>query len=753
MSSQNILLQLNEKQKIAVISNSSHLRIVAGAGTGKTSVLTKKIAYIINESLAYPSRILALTFTNKAAEEMRNRVEKLVGEKSKDIQILTFHSLCNLILRLEAKNIVELSEIPLSDYRFNIIDEQDQKKIVEKLLGKYLKASDDRDETKISAFDAIKFISNTKNWEKSPEDLLKSINNELDQIKVQVYQKYLEKTKENNIIDFDDLLLYTKIAFEKSPEIRSRWQRKFDFVLVDEFQDTSLVQYLILKIFIKDKTRLVVVGDPDQTIYSWRGADPSLILNLEHDFPDLQTVILDKNYRSTQNILDAANNLIENNQNRIKKKLVASSKEKIEIHFEDLANERGAEVEWIYRKIQELITKNKVTYRDIAILARSNFYFKQIETKFDGHNIPYFRHGASPLVTKKEIREALYFLKVIDNSDPYAFEQIINVPPKKIGIATINKLNELAAQFGLNLHDFLFKYYSGKINFKGKQGKIPLGHDNQLKIKVLLERISAAKRFKSQIEEKKPCIFQFYSQVLDSFLKKIDYFDAIKDAKQASDTRNLLEKYYKIMDNWQKANPEKKLSDYLDYAAISHFEQTESQNKINLLTVHSSKGLEFEYVFLVGMNQGVFPAQKVLDQNSTSEYEEERRLAFVAVTRAKRVLYITNGYRAPSFARGLPQKFKTNQNIVSAFVKEMKIKAERFAQFRKLDETGKLNYTKDKSEIVEFVAGDQINHLKFGRGIVLEVRIDSILVKFFEIPGDKGIKTLIKTHKSIDKIT
>ncbi|ASU14635.1 ATP-dependent DNA helicase PcrA [Mesomycoplasma hyopneumoniae] len=236
-------------------------------------------------------------------------------------------------------------------------------------------------------------------------------------------------------------------------------------------------------------------------------------------------------------------------------------------------------------------------------------------------------------------------------------------------------------------------------------------------------------------------------------MKKIDYFDAIKDAKQASDTRTLLEKYYKIMDNWQKANPEKKLSDYLDYAAISHFEQTESQNKINLLTVHSSKGLEFEYVFLVGMNQGVFPAQKVLDQNSSSEYEEERRLAFVAVTRAKRVLYITNGYRAPSFARGLPQKFKTNQNIVSAFVKEMKIKAERFAQFRKLDETGKLNYTKDKSEIVEFVAGDQINHLKFGRGIVLEVRIDSILVKFFEIPGDKGIKTLIKTHKSIDKIT
>lgn len=752
MSSQNILSQLNDKQKIAVISNSSHLRIVAGAGTGKTSVLTKKIAYIINESLTYPNRILALTFTNKAAEEMRTRVEKLVGEKSKDIQILTFHSLCNLILRIEAKKIVEIEEIPITDYRFNIIDEQDQKKIVEKLLGNHLKTAEDRDEKKITAYQAVEFISKAKNLEKTPEEMLSSANNEIEGIKAQVYQQYVAKTKDNNIIDFDDLLLYTKIAFEKNPQISERWQKKFDYVLVDEFQDTSLIQYSILKFFIKNNTRLVVVGDPDQTIYSWRGADPSLILNLEKDYPDLQTVILDKNYRSTQNILDAANHLISNNENRIKKNLVANSQEKIDIHFEDLGNERGAEVEWIYNTILDLITKTKVNYRDIAILARSNFYFRQIIEKLEAHNIPFFKHGNSPLASKKEVREAVYFLKVIENSDAYAFEQIINVPAKKIGSVTISKLNELAAQFNLNLYDFLFNYYSGKINLKENQGKIPLNIENQVKIKNLLERITAARRFKIEIEEKKPSVFKLFSQVLDSFLKKIDYFSSIKDPKQESDTKDLLNKYYHALDNWQKENPNKKLADYLDYAAISHFEQTESQNRINLLTVHSSKGLEFEYVFLIGMNQGIFPAQKVLDLNSQDEYEEERRLAFVAVTRAKRVLYITNGYRNP-FSRDFSRKWKNNQNNISPFIKEMKIKAEQFYQFRKLDESGKLNYHKNESENVEFSPGNLINHLKFGRGIVLEVRHDSILVKFFDIPSDKGIKTLVKTHKSIEKIS
>ncbi|MBG0730876.1 UvrD-helicase domain-containing protein [Mycoplasma sp. 'Moose RK'] len=752
MSSQNILTQLNEKQKIAVISNNAHLRIVAGAGTGKTNVLTRKIAYIINESLAFPNRILALTFTNKAAQEMRQRVEKLIGEKVKDVQILTFHSLCNLILRFEAKNIIKIPDIPINDSNFNIIDEQDQRRIVEKLLGEYLKTNDDNDETKVSAFQAIEFISKAKNSEKSPQDAFALARDQIELIKANVYAKYLEKTRENNIIDFDDLLIYTKITFEKEAEIASRWQKKFDFVLVDEFQDTSLIQYLILKFFIKDKTRLIVVGDPDQTIYSWRGADPSLILNLEKDFPDLQTVILDKNYRSTQNILDAANHLISNNKNRIKKNLVAHSSEQIDIRFEDLSYERGAEVNWIYDKILELATKQKANYGDIAILARSNFYFRSIIEKLDAHNIPYIKHGNSSLINKKEVREAIYFLKVIENADSYAFEQIINVPPKKIGVITVQKLNELAKQFNLNLHDFLFNYYSQKIVLKPEQGKIPLGHENQTKIKNLFERLAAARRFKIEIEEKRPSVFKLFSQVLDSFLKKIDYFDTIKDPKVASETKEILQKYYTVLDNWQSENPTKKLADYLDFVALSNFENSENNNRINLLTVHSSKGLEFEYVFLVGMNQGIFPSQKVLELNSLDEYEEERRLAFVAITRAKRLLYITNGFRA-NFSRNLKNSWKQNLSKTSTFVSEMKIKAEQFYQFRKLDETGKLNYNRTSIESVEFNVGDQINHLKFGKGIILEVRADSILVKFFELSGDNGIKTLVKNHKSIEKIS
>ncbi|WP_434337112.1 ATP-dependent helicase [Mesomycoplasma conjunctivae] len=746
ISSNSLLISLNEKQKIAVLSDHQYLRIVAGAGTGKTSVLTKKIAYIVIEKKAYPNQILALTFTNKAAIEMKERLQSLIGEKAKDVNMFTFHSLCNLILKYEGKNLSKISQIPINDGNFNIIDDRDQKNILRTIYDKLEISADE-----ISYGKSLDFISKNKNKQVSLQDIEQEDNDDNSSKSkfIEIYKLYLQETAELGVVDFDDLQIYVKILFENNQEIAKKWQQKMKYVLVDEFQDTSSIQYDILKFFIKKETKLVVVGDPDQTIYSWRGAEPGLILNLEQDFPELKTVVLDLNYRSNQSILDAANQLIANNKNRIEKNLHSHKewKDELEVKFYHGSTAQD-EADWVINQIWEIANKEKSKFREIAILYRNHSYIRTIEDALVKKGIPHGTIGRKTLQDRKEIREIMHFWKVIESGDNFSFQQIINVPPKKIGISTLTKLNDLAKSYNYNLHDFLLFYYSGNIKLK-LGDKIPLSNENQKKISTLFSNINWAKGKKLEIENKNNPKIKQFSLIMKLFLKGIGYLEQVRDTKEKNDIEKLLEAYYIQLDEWQKHNPNKNLRDYIDDISLDSQLDFHANNSVKLMTIHSSKGLEFDNVFVVGMVQGIFPSIQILKSKKNTfqeEYEEERRLAFVAITRARNKLFISDA----NIARLRPDNNNRDLGETSRFVREMKIKSQQIQQFTKFDIQGKLNYINANN--VEYHQGEFVKHIKFGKGQILEVQDNFLVIKFLDLDGKNAIKTIMKQHKSIEKI-
>lgn len=755
-SNTHILQNLNPEQKLAVISSKQYLRIVAGAGTGKTSVLTSKIAYAINDAKdAYPQQILALTFTNKAAAEMRARLAKLVGEKADSVWIYTFHSLCNIILKYEAKNLAEIDEIPLKDSSFNIIDDGDQRKILSKIYDDLDIGAD-----KYSYAHALDFISKNKNKELTIEEVYQHSKTIETKIYAQIYDKYINETASLGVIDFDDLQIFVKLLFEKRADIATKWQKKFRLIFVDEFQDTSYIQYEIMKFFTKETNKLVVVGDPDQTIYSWRGAEPSLILNINQDFPDLETIILNRNYRSNQQILDAANKLIANNKNRIDKKLESNNHDKMEIKFFH-GDSPMAEAEWICAQIQKIASEQKGKYSNIAILYRNHSYVRTIEDTFLKRGVPYSIFGNASLIDNKFIKDAIYFLKVINSFDNFAFQQILNVPSKKIGPTTLEKLNNLANEHGYSLINFFLNYYTKKLKLKPDK-KIPLRIEVQQKISHLLSHILWANKKKSEIEsymnlqindtnslidveeaKNQPKVKQF-SWILKTFLKEIRFFESLKDSKESSDIEKKFVDFYAQMNEWQKNNPTKTLRDFIDDIALDGVSDKTERNQVLLMTVHASKGLEFDSVFLVGMTQGIFPSIKVLKTDDKDIYEEERRLAFVAITRAKTKLFISNA----DTKRWDREKNSYNLGEVSDFVGEMQLHSEQVYQFTKLDMHGKLNYHKTNAE--DYQEGDKVRHATFGDGVVIVVEQDSLQIKFAK--DTKEYRTIIKTHKFLSKV-
>ncbi|QJB71333.1 ATP-dependent helicase [Mycoplasma sp. 1654_15] len=736
-----ILVGLNTNQKAAVLENSQHLRIIAGAGTGKTSVLTKKIAYLIASKKTISKRILALTFTNKAANEMKERVKNLIGLEANETKIFTFHSLCNLILKIEAKEFQKIKDFENLDKNFNIIDDKDQKKILKDVYEK-LQYSLTNEE--IPNFrKAIDFISYVKNKELTFEQISSSAQNSTEKKLVKIYKNYTFYMNKANVVDFDDLQIFVKTLFLKIPEVAKKWSSFFDYILVDEFQDTSSIQYEIVKLLVSKKTKLIVVGDPDQTIYSWRGADVNLILNLEKDFPKLISITLDKNYRSHQIILDAANSLIANNKNRIKKNLISSKEtEGIEIKFFDASNQ-AMEFSWIISEINDL-KKNKVQLKNIAILYRQHFYAKHLEDELFKENIPYKIVGNTSFNSKKEIRDAINFLRVINDGNVVAFSQIINIPSKKIGPTILNKLNSLAEASNKNLFDFLMDFYSKNSKSKREQEiKIPLAKENQKKLIALLSYIKA---FRPLFEEKE----QKFDILLKNFLEKIDYFSAYKhETGEKKEAQEVLEKFYASLRIWQKHNTNKTLREYLDDSVLSSDldNDYETNTSISLMTIHAAKGLEFQNVFLIGMSEGIFPTKKTLESYDNDLLEEERRLAFVAVTRAKERLFISYS-RSNFLSASKINNYKSTP--ISTFVSEMKLKSEQILSFSRITAKGDLNYT--KSESTTFYQGDLVNHIKFGQGIVLNVESETIDVEFFNLESNQKIRTILKNHKSIEKI-
>ncbi|MEE3928461.1 UvrD-helicase domain-containing protein [Mycoplasmopsis ciconiae] len=713
MQNISLLDDLNDHQKEAVQYFKSNLRIIAGAGSGKTKVLTRKVAYLINDLAIPPHDILAVTFTNKACNEMSERIRQYCGDLTSELKIKTFHSLCAEILRIEAKNLKIKSD-------FQIIDETDKKMLLQEIFKK-LEIS----QSQISYSAMIRYISWAKNNKYSPKEMAYNLKNDEDNETIpKIYALYNRELKRKEILDFDDLIIKVEELFSTNEEIRDKWSKKFQFVLVDEFQDTSYLQYKIIKTLVGPNTHLTIVGDPDQTIYHWRGADVDLILNFENDYPNSKTIVLDTNYRSTKTILRAANKLIQNNHNRFNKDLHTPNPEGLEIEFFHAFN-MEAEARWVVQKINEL-KKQKIQLKNIAILYRSNWYSQALEEALINENINHKIFNGVKFYQRSEIKDALAFLRVLYDGSDISFERIINVPSRGIGAVTLNALKKYANEVNMTLYAACVK------NIK----KLPI--PESVIVKSLYPFLKTVIKYKKALKEFK------ISVVLKNFLDEIGFMKDIEDKSNLRGTAvENVKELLRSIETWEEKNPDKGVSDYLEMVSLlsAGDEYDNFTNYVSLMTVHSSKGLEFDNVFVVGMSEKIFPSHKGFkDPRDNSWLEEERRLAYVAITRAKQRLFISDsrGYLIGTNIEKEP----------SRFIEEMGIDLDKFiiVQPNAINENDEeLSITND-----DIIAGDVVSHTIFGEGTVLKVIGSDILVSFIR---DGKERTLRKNHPAIKVIS
>ncbi|WP_022934533.1 ATP-dependent helicase [Mesomycoplasma moatsii] len=711
-----ILKDLNKEQKAAVVKINSPVRILAGAGSGKTKVLTRKIAYLIEVAKINPKKIIAVTFTNKAANEMKSRVEALIGDKANNMIVSTFHSLCYKFLR------EEISEIDNFSNNFAIIDSIDQDNILKEIYKKY-----EISKTLLPYNQMKDFISYIKNKFISIgklEEEMVNLDDENQMLKINIFKDYQKALIDSKSLDFNDLLIYTKKILTENTKIRDKWRKRFEYFLIDEFQDTSKIQYEIIDLLAQNEN-ITIVGDPDQTIYSWRGADISFINNFDKLYKKVLTITLSQNYRSTKNILKAANNLIMHNSNRIPKNLITENEEGSKVEYYEGANPEK-EASWVTLQINKL-KKEKNQLKDIAILYRSNFYSKPIEDALVKESIQYKIINGQKFYERSEIKDVLAFLRCIYEPTDISLKRIINVPPRKLGENTVEKLIQFANEKNMNLWNSWLKY----INV------INISHDKK---QNLFKFIEILRKYNSLINRKEPL-----HQVLEKLLDEIGYLKMLEQSEDLNLNRlENVKELLKSIKNWESQNPEKYIREYLDFISLEslNIEDSTNINYVSLMTIHAAKGLEFKNVFVIGLNEGVFPSQKVLkqdDENGESFFlEEERRLAYVAFTRAKEKLFLSS-------SKEYFLDYKNGINSPSRFIKEADIK---ISDIYKTEEI--LLDSRMHKNTRHFEPGDKIMHINFGVGVVLDINGDSVIIEFKN--KEIGIKQLLKNHKSIEKV-
>ena len=686
---------LNKEQISAVKHIDGPMLVMAGAGSGKTKVLTTRIAYLIEKGID-PYNILAITFTNKAAAEMKERITNLIGDKARYMQISTFHSFGLTILK-KYYEYVGLSK------NFTIIDSDDVLSLIKKLV-------------KDSGFDPKHYspktirnkISSAKNELMSPDELDKFTSNEIDSVVVSIYRKYQARLLSNNSVDFDDLLLLPIRIFQSHPEVLKIYQEQYKYILIDEYQDTNQVQYILTKMLSAKYKNICVVGDQDQSIYGFRGSNYRNILNFEKDYPNAIVVMLEQNYRSTKTILGAANDIIANNKNRKDKNLWTSNDNGDKITCKRCMDERD-EANYIVSKISELIS-NGVPKDSIAILYRTNALSRNIEEVMLGENIPYKIVGSFYFYNRREIKDLISYLRLIYNTnDDISLTRIINVPKRKIGLKTIEKISLKAINNNISMFEAID---SGKeLEFK----------------KLILELIKDSKDLS---------LTELVDDILDktgirATLEKEDSIESIARLEN-------LEEFKSITMNFESRYGIISLEDFLnEISLVSDIEEAkDNKDVVTMMTVHAAKGLEFDYVFLIGMEENLFPHSRSIESND--ELEEERRLCYVAVTRAKKKLYITSCNTRMLY--GLD-----NHNSKSRFINE--ISEDYLDDIKICGNTKKSTITIDDS--INYTLGEKVKHSEFGLGVI--VGIDkSILTIAFKHPY--GIKKIMKGHSSIAKI-
>ena len=696
-----MLEELNNKQKEAVLYNDGPLLIIAGAGAGKTKTLTTKIAYLIEEKEVYPSNILAITFTNKAAKEMKDRLYYLIGNLSKTLQVSTFHSFGLRLLR-------ENYDVLGYDKNFNIMDADDSLTVVKKIIKDM-----NLDPKKFSPKAIRNKISSCKNELITPEKYKKYTVSEYEEVIYEVYKKYEEKLQRNSAVDFDDLLLLPIKLFREHKDILSKYQEIFKYVLIDEYQDTNEAQYILTKLISDKYQNITCVGDDCQSIYSFRGANYKNILNFEKDYPNAKTILLEQNYRSTTTILDAANDVIKNNKERKDKKLWTARGVGEKIKYYKAINERD-EAQFVTRTVKELIEKN-VPYKDIAILYRTNAQSRTIEEEMLKANLPYRVVGSFYFYARKEIKDLIAYLRLIHNTkDNVSLLRIINTPKRGIGLKTIENITKKADEENISMFDAIS---SGK----------------ELEFKKLIERLQEVSKDLTLTE------------LIDKVLSATGLKEDLESEKtlEAEIRLENLEEFKSITKTFEEQEGEVSLEDFLlEISLISDVEEyKDDPNRISLMTIHSVKGLEFPYVFVIGMEEGLFPHMNSLMENH--EVEEERRLCYVAITRAKDELYLVNARERTLFG-------KDQVNPTSRFINEINKNLIENLSRKEDTQEEKININEVfREENVDYQVGDLVYHETFGTGKVTEVS-DTLISVAFKHPH--GIKKLMKNHKKLSKI-
>lgn len=732
-----LLNGLNPEQQKAVKATEGPLLIMAGAGSGKTRVLTHRIGYLMVEKGVNPYNILAITFTNKAAREMRERIGKIMGGTAEQVWISTFHSMCVRILRRDIDRIG-------FNRNFTILDSTDQLSVIKGILK-----ANNIDPKKFDPRAILGSISSAKNELIAPDEYAKTAGGYYEKIVSDVYEEYQKRLRKNQALDFDDLIMSTIQLFKRVPEVLEYYQHKFQYIHVDEYQDTNRAQYLLVKLLAARFKNLCVVGDSDQSIYRWRGADIANILSFEKDYPNATVILLEQNYRSTKRILAAANNVIANNVNRKPKNLWTENQQGNKIVYYRADSEQG-EAQFVAGKVKELTKNDRFKLSDIAVLYRTNAQSRVMEEVFLKSNIDYTIVGGTKFYDRKEIKDMLAYLRLIANpDDDISLQRVINVPKRGIGSTSIDKLANFAAMHDLSLFQAL-----ASVELIGLSPKTTRA---AAEFRNLIQNYTRMQEFLSVTE------------LVEDVLEKSGYREMLKAEKsiEAQSRLENLDELMSVTKTFEKASEDKSLIAFLtDLALVADIDSLEDDgdlaDAVVLMTLHSAKGLEFPVVFIIGMEEGVFPHSRSLMEEA--EMEEERRLAYVGITRAEQSLFLTNAQMRTLFGR-------TNMNPPSRFIHELPAElieeveppqrtAVPFDSHRNSFRTPPTRKsvmrpvaTATGGDELAWKVGDKAEHKKWGIGTVVSVKGDGEGTELdIAFPSPTGVKRLLAKFAPINKV-
>ena len=742
-----LIAGLNDKQREAVLQTEGPLLIMAGAGSGKTRVLTHRIAYLIEEKQVNPWNILAITFTNKAAKEMKERVVNLLGPEGEDVWVSTFHSMCVRILR---RNITSIGY----NQNFTILDSSDQLTLMKRILKE-----ENIDPKKYDPRSIIGAISNAKNELLTPRAYKERYTGFFEKIVGTCYTRYQKELHQNESLDFDDLIMLTIQLFEENDDILSFYQNKFRYVHVDEYQDTNHAQYKLVKLLSDRFKNLCVVGDADQSIYGWRGADMQNILNFEADYDNAKTILLEQNYRSTQHILKAANSVIDHNDDRRKKDLWTGNQPGDKIQYFTGSTERD-ETQFIVSQVQKEIRENNRKFGDFCVLYRTNAMSRVVEDTFLKSNIPYKMVGGHKFYDRKEIKDILAYLKIMANEmDSLSFERVVNVPKRGIGPGTIQKLRDFA-----DIHGWSLLQAAVDVELTPLTGKAR----------------GELARFGQMVKDiTKMVPFLTITEVVEMVLDKSGYIDDLKAQNTLESHSRLenLEEFLTVTQEFDKRfesgdydeelelDGQSKMSIFLnDLALVSDIDSLEEdQSQVTFMTLHAAKGLEFPCVFLVGLEEGIFPLSRALLEQD--ELEEERRLAYVGITRAEEKLFITNASSRTLYGRtqyNRPSRFikEIDETVIETVNKQMNYQGSKPAN---RSYGNRSSYSQPANKVVHntietggekgmWQPGDKAEHKKWGVGTVVKVSGTSKDLELDIAFPAQGIKRLLAAFAPITKV-